>query len=105
MTELKMDSFKAMSKQDTPLVVDFWAGWCMPCKIFAPVVEELSDELDGRVNFGKVDVDDQRELAAEYNIVSIPTLVIFKNGEEQERMVGVRQKDEVRATIAKYIMT
>ncbi|MDR2932365.1 MAG: thioredoxin [Oscillospiraceae bacterium] len=103
MTEFNADSFNETISQDIPTVVDFWATWCMPCKIFAPVMEEISDDMDGKAHFGKVDVDEERDLAMQYDIVSIPTLVIFKGGEEKERLVGVRKKDEVVEAIEKYL--
>jgi thioredoxin 1 len=103
MTELTTETFQSELEKDLPLVVDFWASWCMPCKIFGPIIEEISDELDGKANFGKVDVDEEQELAIEYAVSSIPTLVIFQGGEEKERMVGVRQKEEVLEAIGKYL--
>lgn len=103
MTELTTAAFRAEVEKDMPLVVDFWASWCMPCKIFAPVVEEVADELDGKANFGKVDVDEEQALATEYGIANIPTLVIFQNGKEKERLVGVRKKEEVLDAVKKYI--
>lgn len=103
MTELTTAAFRAEVKKDMPLVVDFWAGWCMPCKIFAPIVEDVADELDGKASFGKVNVDEEQELAIEYGVASIPTLVIFQNGEEKERMVGVQKKEDVLAAVRNYI--
>ena len=95
MTELNNDSFKIAVEESTPTLVDFWAGWCMPCKIFAPVVEEISHEMDGRANFAKVDIDECPELAAELGIESIPTLILFKDGEELDRIVGMRPRKDV----------
>jgi thioredoxin 1 len=82
-------------KSEQPALVDFWADWCMPCKMLGPVVEALGDELDGKVIVGKVNIDESSDLAAQYGVMSIPTLVLFKNGQEVDRMVGNRPKDEV----------
>jgi thioredoxin 1 len=103
MTELTSATFEAELKKDMPLVVDFWADWCMPCKIFAPIIEDVSDELDGKVNFGKVDVDEEQKLAIQYDVSSIPTLMIFQGGEEKQRLIGVQSKEAVLEAIGKYL--
>ncbi|MDL2232625.1 thioredoxin [Ruminococcaceae bacterium OttesenSCG-928-L11] len=102
MTELNKSAFLETIGQDVPTVVDFWATWCMPCQVFAPVVEEIAGEMDGKANFGKVNIDEERDLAIEYGVSSIPTLVIFKGGKEVERLVGVRKKAEVVEAVDKY---
>lgn len=76
-------------------VVDFWATWCGPCRMLGPTIEELGDELDGILLVGKVDVDDCREIAMEYGVMSIPTVIFFKNGEEVTRFVGVQPKEKL----------
>lgn len=78
-----------------PVLVDFYADWCGPCKMMAPVVEELAGELQGKAKVGKINVDENQDLAMEYNVMSIPTLVIFKDGKEFKRFVGVRDKNEL----------
>jgi thioredoxin 1 len=103
MTDLTSATFQAELKNDIPLVVDFWAAWCMPCKIFGPIIEEISDELDGKASFGKVDVDEEQELAIAYDVSSIPTLILFQGGEEKERMIGVQSKEAVLEVIGKYL--
>jgi thioredoxin 1 len=75
------------------VLVDFWAGWCMPCKMLAPIINEVAEEVDGVAKVGKVDVEVQREVASRYSIRSIPTLIIFKDGKEVKRFVGAKTKD------------
>ena len=79
-------------KSETPVLVDFWADWCMPCKMIAPIVEELAEEYDGQVVFAKVDVDSSPVTAAEYGIRSIPTLLVFKGGSPVAQVVGAVPK-------------
>lgn len=74
------------------VIVDFWATWCGPCKMIAPAIDQLADELYGKITVGKVDVDECREVAMKYGVMSIPTVIYFKNGEEIKRFVGVQTK-------------
>ena len=103
MKELNAVSFKETITSKTPVVVDFWAGWCMPCKIFAPVLEQLSEEMDGTAEFCKLNVDDEQSLAVKYGVESIPTLIVFKDGNEVDRSVGVLKKENVRAMVERHI--
>ena len=80
---------------DVPVLVDFWATWCMPCRMLAPVIEEIASENEGKIKVGKVNVDDEGDLASEYRIASIPTLLIFKNGEIVHTLVGYRPKEQI----------
>lgn len=96
--ELKINSEnfeKEVLNSNKPVLIDFYADWCGPCKMMAPVVKELAEELQGKAKVGKINVDENQDLAMEYNVMSIPTLLIFKNGKEFKRFVGVRDKHEL----------
>ncbi len=83
------------------VLVDFWAEWCMPCRMMAPVLNDLAGDLNGNAYVGKVDVEQNRELAQKHNIRNIPTMVLFKNGKEVNRFVGVKTKDFLKSQIQK----
>lgn len=85
----------AVLKSDRPVLVDFWATWCGPCRMVSPIVDEIGNESDGRYRVGKVNVDEQPDLAARYNVMSIPTLMVFKNGEPAKTTVGVQSKQDI----------
>ncbi len=96
--ELKLSSENFQEEvlnSNLPVLVDFYADWCGPCKMMAPIVEKIAEELEGKAKVGKVNVDQNQDLAIKYNIMSIPTIIIFKNGEESRRIVGVRDKEEL----------
>ena len=82
-------------QSDKPVLLDFWASWCMPCKMLSPTIDEIAGEVEQRVKVGKVNVDDEPKLAQKFNVMSIPTLVIIKDGKVQSTSVGVRSKQEI----------
>ena len=88
---------------DIPVLVDFWAVWCAPCRIIAPIVEQLASENEGKLKVAKVDVDSNPQTAIKYNIRSIPTLLVFKNGEVVEQMVGAVPKSMIESRLEKHL--
>ena len=98
--ELTSENFEAeVINSDTPVLVDFWAEWCMPCRMLAPTIEELAGEYKGKVKVGKVDTDANREISQQFGINAIPTVILFKGGEVAQKFVGVTSKQELAAKL------
>jgi thioredoxin 1 len=95
-TEITKDNFEqTVTKSTQPVLVDFWAEWCMPCRMLSPVVDEVAKSYDGKVVVGKVNIDDQPELAQRFGVMSIPTLMLFKGGSVSQKSIGVVGKDRI----------
>lgn len=98
--EITVDNFEQeVLNSDVPVMIDFWATWCMPCKMLAPVIEELAEEANGAYKVGKIDVDKSPSLAAQFGVMSIPTVIVFKNGKAAEKSVGVVPKSQLEALL------
>lgn len=92
-TDSNFDSEVLKSSQ--PVLVDFWAEWCMPCRMLTPTIEQIADDFAGKAKVGKLDTDANRNIAVKYNISAIPTVILFKNGEVRKKFVGLTSKDEL----------
>jgi len=102
--ELTDDNFEQeVLQSDKPVLVDFWAEWCMPCKALAPTIDELASEYDGKAKVGKVDTDSNRDVSVKFGIQAIPTVILFKDGEVQQKFVGMRSKEDFKAEIDKLV--
>lgn len=101
---LTKDNFEnEVLKSESPVLVDFWAQWCGPCRAVGPIMDDLAEEYQGKVKVGKINVDEQGELAAKYRVMSIPTVMLFKDGQIAEKLVGARPKEEFTSIIEKSI--
>ena len=97
---LTEDNFESEAlKSSSPVLVDFWAEWCGPCKMISPVLDELANEYQGKVKIGKINVDEHQELAAQFRVTAIPTLLVIKNGQVAEQMVGAKSKRDLKASL------
>ncbi|MDI9496873.1 MAG: thioredoxin [Bacillota bacterium] len=89
----------AVMEESLPVLIDFWAAWCGPCRMVSPIVDQLAEELDGKIVVGKVNVDEEPELAAKFGIMSIPTLAVMKSGQVVKKSIGAKPKEAIRAML------
>lgn len=100
---INQDNFDELINNDVPVVVDFWAPWCGPCKMLGPVIEEVANELEGKAKITKLNVDKNQDIAMEYKVFSIPTVLVFKNGKVIDQFVGFMPKDAIMTKLKKHI--
>jgi thioredoxin 1 len=99
-TQLNESTFSdTVEKDGSPILIDFWAEWCMPCRALAPVIDELATEFEGKVRFGKVNVDESRAIAQQFGIRGIPTLILFQNGKKVNELVGNQPKEKIKSLL------
>lgn len=103
MLEIDTDNFAELMASEKPLVIDFWAEWCGPCKAIAPMMEEFSREYEGRVNIGKCDVEENNDLAVQFKIRNVPTILFIRNGEVVDKQVGAVARDGITSKISKLL--
>ena len=92
-----------VKSSDVPVLVDFWAEWCGPCKMISPVLEEIAQEHEGKIRIGKLNIDDNLDVTRRFDVMSIPTLILFKDGEPQVRLIGAKPKGQLLEEISAYL--
>lgn len=100
---VQKDEFEKTINESKPTIVDFFATWCGPCKMLSPILEKVEEDSKGEFNIVKIDVDESYDVAKKYGIMSVPTMIIFKDGDEQEKIVGLRQKNQIEDAVRNYI--
>lgn len=103
MLEINTDNFPKLITSELPLVIDFWAEWCGPCKAIAPMMEEFAREYDGQVNIGKCDVEENNDLAVEFKIRNVPTILFIRNGKVVDKIVGAVSREEIKRKMDKVL--
>ena len=101
--QITPENFDSVVNDSLPVLVDFWAPWCGPCRSLSPIVDEVADELAGKLTVAKCNVDDNQDLAMKFGVMSIPTLIVFKNGEEVDLSVGALPKARLQALLKKHL--
>jgi len=96
-------TFGDMIATDTPVLVDFWAEWCGPCRMIAPILEEMSTEYAGKITIAKLNVDENPQTAMQYDVMSIPTMIVYQNGAEKKRIVGARPKHALVSELGEFL--
>ena len=100
---VQSNEFEDVIKGEKPTIVDFFATWCGPCKMLSPILEKVEEDSEGKFNVVKVDIDESLDHARKYGNMSVPTMIVFKEGQEQEKMIGLRQKSQIEEAVKKYL--